>query len=79
MPVLLQLKGYRFEFYSADGDEPPHVHVKKDGKHAKFWIDPVVMLAYSVRFRPHEVTEARKLVEQHREMFLELWNAFFGH
>jgi hypothetical protein len=36
MPIVLRLKGYRFGFYASDADEPPHVHVKKNGKHAKF-------------------------------------------
>jgi len=35
MPTLLRWKGYRFFFYSADGWEPPNVHVAKDGKEAK--------------------------------------------
>jgi hypothetical protein len=78
MPVILRLKGYRFEFYASDGDEPPHIHVKKNGKHAKFWIDPAVLLEFSGRFRPHEVTEARKLVERHRNLLLENWHGFFG-
>lgn len=29
MPVILRIKGYRFWFYQADLDEPPHVHVGK--------------------------------------------------
>ena len=28
MPVVLRWKGYQFLFYSSDGDEPPHVHVR---------------------------------------------------
>lgn len=27
MPVVLRVKGYRFWFYEADLDEPPHVHI----------------------------------------------------
>ena len=29
MPTILRIKGYRIGFFSADGDEPPHVHVDK--------------------------------------------------
>lgn len=35
MPRVLEFKGYKFFFYSSEGDEPRHVHVKKgqgDGK-----------------------------------------------
>jgi hypothetical protein len=35
MPTLLRWKGYRFFFYSADGWEPAHIHVAKDGKETK--------------------------------------------
>jgi hypothetical protein len=41
MPTVLRIKGYRIGFFSADGDEPPHVHVAKSGNIAKFWLGPV--------------------------------------
>jgi len=78
MPVVLRVKGYRFEFYASDADEPPHIHVKKNGKHAKFWLVPLVTLEFSSRFRPHELNETRKIVEAHREQLLEAWREFFG-
>ncbi len=34
MPVVLRVSGYRFWFYEADLNEPPHVHVGKAGKEA---------------------------------------------
>ena len=42
MPVVLRVNGYKFFFYEADvANEPPHVHVTKEGNEAKFWLDPV--------------------------------------
>ena len=38
MPVVLRIKGYRFWFYEADLDEPPHIHVGKEDKEAKYWV-----------------------------------------
>ena len=38
MPTLLIQHGQKFRFYSSDGQEPPHVHVLKDGKEAKVWL-----------------------------------------
>ena len=78
MPIVLRIKSYRFGFYASDDDEPPHVHVKKNGKHAKFWLTPTVSLDYNQRYRPHELNEVRKLVEEHHEQLLEEWNGFFG-
>ncbi|SEN23229.1 protein of unknown function [Loktanella fryxellensis] len=43
MPTVFRQDGFRFFFYSNEGDprEPPHVHVMKDGGEAKFWVRPV--------------------------------------
>ena len=40
MPVVLRVNGYKFFFYEADlVNEPPHVHITKDGNEAKFWLN----------------------------------------
>lgn len=41
MPTVLRAAGFRFFFYSMEGDEPPHIHVEQGDSVAKFWIDPV--------------------------------------
>ena len=78
MPVVLRERGYRFEFYASDMDERRHIHVKKDRKHAKLWLEPVVAIEFSRRFKPHEVNEIERVVQQHREQLLESWNDFFS-
>jgi hypothetical protein len=77
MPVVLRERGYRIEFYASDRGERRHVHVKKDGKHAKVWLEPAVELAYSRRYRSNEVNEAMRLVQDHWEQLVEAWNDFF--
>ena len=49
MPSIFRHDGFRFFFYSNEGDprEPVHVHVMKDGGEAKFWLSPDVTVAYS--------------------------------
>lgn len=76
MPTILRVGSFRFFFYSADGAEPPHVHVERDECEAKFWLDPV-RLERSRGYSRKEINEIRRLVEQHREQFLETWNEFF--
>ena len=78
MPVVLRVRGYRFEFYASDRDEPQHIHVKKDRKHAKYWLEPTVLLEFSHGYRPHELNRVQKIVEDHREELLEAWRGFFG-
>ncbi|WP_202615464.1 DUF4160 domain-containing protein [Rhizobium deserti] len=38
MPRVFEWKGWRFEFYSLDRHEPPHVHIRKDRKETKIWL-----------------------------------------
>ena len=77
MPALLRIRGYRFFFYSLEDREPPHIHVAQAGRYAKFWLDPVG-LALNRGFRSHELTVIRELVLEHRNLFLEKWNAYFS-
>jgi hypothetical protein len=47
--MVFRQGGYRFHFYSNEGDprEPVHVHVQKDDADAKVWLYPDVTLAYN--------------------------------
>jgi hypothetical protein len=78
MPLVLRVKGYRVLFYALDSPEPPHVHVRRERKHAKFWLEPAVELEKNQGFRPHELNDIAKIVVEHRELILEKWHAFFG-
>jgi hypothetical protein len=78
MPTVLKTAGYRFFFYSDEGSplEPPHIHVASAEKVAKFWLNPVELVS-SKRLRASELNSLQKLVEQHRDTFLEAWHAHF--
>lgn len=78
LPTVLRIDGYRFFFYSNEGNEPPHIHVESRDEAAKFWLDPVD-LAESHGFRSHELTRLRDMVLEHRVRFVEAWNDHFGH
>ena len=41
MPTIFRHRGYRFFFFSNEGDprEPPHVHVGGGSDEAKFWVE----------------------------------------
>ena len=72
MPIILRVKGYRIRFYEADLDEPVHVHIEKENKAAKYWLSPI-MIARQGRFRPHELAEIERILEEHREKILQVW------
>jgi len=76
MPTVLQIKGYRFFFFSKELPEPPHIHVEKAEKYAKFWLNPV-SLARSRNCRLHELSDMQKIVKQNKSLFEEKWHEHF--
>ena len=77
MPTLLRWKGYRFFFYSADGSEPAHVHVVKDGHQAKIWLHDLAV-AVNLGFPARDVNEIVRKAREERQAFLEAWNDYFA-
>ncbi len=78
MPTFDDIGPYKLFFYSAEGTEPPHVHVRRERATAKFWLNPV-RLEKSRRFSDHELRAIREIVEENEERILEAWNEHFGH
>jgi hypothetical protein len=76
MPTVLRNGPYRFFFYAGDRNEPPHVHIERDVKIAKFPLDPV-RLQNSGGFTRQEIKQIQRLIEEHQENLLESWNDFF--
>jgi hypothetical protein len=77
MPTVLRSGPFRFYFHSHEPNEPPHVHVDRDDQSAKFWLDPV-SLARNLGFNPHELREIERIVRDHRQQLMEIWNGWFG-
>lgn len=80
MPVVLRYQGFRFFFYSYEGEprEPPHIHVRKDGSEAKFWLTPVVRQAWSKRLDDRTLKMLERVINDHRNDFEEQWHVFFA-
>jgi hypothetical protein len=77
MPTVLRLGPYRFYFYAGDRDEPQHVHIERDHRIAKFWLDPI-RLQSSGGLSRIEIARIEKLVSDHREVLVEAWDEYFG-
>jgi hypothetical protein len=78
MPTVLRIGPYRFFFVSLDRGEPPHVHVQRESRVAKFWLDPVA-LQRAGGYSRSELNTIAASIEEHREELLESWYEFFGH
>ena len=77
MPNVLTIGPYRFYFWSLENGEPPHIHAQRGREKAKFWLLPVVELAYSRGFPPHELNRLLRIVIEYRDTFVEAWNEHF--
>ena len=77
MPTVLRKGPYRFFFFAGDCHEPKHVHVERDDKMAKFWLDPI-RLQSSGGFSRAEIARIQKLVNKHDIVFQEAWDAYFN-
>ena len=80
MPLVFRHNGYRFHFFSNEGDprEPVHVHVTKDGNDAKFWLQPEVVLAYNHGFNARALADLAQVAEERRAEIEEAWHDHFG-
>lgn len=77
MPTVLKVGPYRFFFYAGDRDEPLHIHVERNDKIAKFWLDPV-RLQSSGGFGRIEIRKIHKIINENRSKLLEAWDEYFG-
>ncbi|OQW49447.1 DUF4160 domain-containing protein [Candidatus Raskinella chloraquaticus] len=77
MPTLLRWSGFRFFFYSADGWEPPHIHVVKDGCEAKVWLRDLT-IAVNLGYSAQELNEIVRKTREERDGFLAAWQSYFG-
>jgi hypothetical protein len=78
MPKVFEWKGWRFEFYSLDRFEPPHVHIRKDRKETKIWLERLIV-ARNKRCTDKELNELLDVVKDHQREFLEKWSEHFGN
>jgi hypothetical protein len=80
MPVVFRWNGYRFHFFSNEGDprEPVHVHVTKGRPTAKFWLYPEVTVAYNKGFSSRVQSELIRLIEARRDEIERAWNEHFS-
>lgn len=77
MPEVFRKEGFVFFFYSNEENEPVHVHVRKAGGFAKFWMEPIE-LVYSQRMKTQELTRAEALLQENGKLVREKWHEIFN-
>ena len=76
MPTVFTKNGFRFFFYSEEGNEPIHIHVAYSGAIAKFWIEPEILLAENIGLKSQEIKRAKRLIKGNLSLIKEKWNEF---
>ena len=76
-PTIIVIDGFRYFFFSNEGEEKPHIHVEKDSNVCKFWLAPKVRLAQNAGFKLHELRRIEAIILENKEIFLGRWYEFF--
>lgn len=76
MPTVLRSGPYRLYFWSHEPNEAPHVHVERDDRGAKFWLEPVA-LAQNFGFSPLELMRLERLIHQRQAELSRSWHDYF--
>ncbi len=80
MPTVFRHDGFRFFFYSNEGDprEPIHIHVMGAGGEAKFWLLPNITLADSAGLDARALRELALVVQDNRAKIERVWHEHFA-
>ena len=76
MPTILREGPYPLFFYASDREEPPHVHVERDDRVAKFWLDPE-RLQRSGGLRRSEIGQIARIIGENQTFLVEAWHEYF--
>ena len=77
MPEVFRELGFIFFFYANEGAEPMHVHVRKAGGFAKYWMEPVE-LEFSQGMKVSDLRLAEKLIMENMERIKQKWYEVFS-
>jgi hypothetical protein len=76
-PTILLVGKYRF-FFNSREENRKHVHFSTSDGTAKIWLEPVLALTDFYNLESRELTEIIKIIEDHKDEFIEKWNKHFG-
>ena len=80
MPTIFRYDGFRFFFYSNEGDprELIHIHVMGGNGEAKFWIASDVILAESAGLDARTLRRLTGVIEARRMEIGGAWHDYFA-
>lgn len=79
MPTVLSVKGFRFFFFSADRNEPMHIHVLKGNGSGKIWLQPSLKVEEFVGFKKQEEKQIMNILKDNHETLIAKWHEYFNN
>lgn len=76
-PTVLRAKGYRFFFFSRE-ESRMHVHVSCGDGEAKWWLEPIVELAYNHNLSSKQLRDTELIIREHQQVMSDAWRNHFG-
>jgi hypothetical protein len=79
MPTILFVMGWRFFFYSNEGNEPIHIHCRKGEMEGKYWLDQenfAIEEACCYNMSKRDKREVKKIVFEYFEFIESEWERF---
>lgn len=77
MPTVHRENGFRFFFYTNEGNEPAHIHIVGKGGEMKIWLNPIEV-SKSYRLSPKDQKAILKITQKNLRVFLDNWENFHG-
>lgn len=77
MPEVFRKYGFVFFFFSNEWQEPMHIHVRKSGGFAKFWMEPVE-LDYAQGMKIPDIKQAEELITENMSLIKQKWHEVHG-
>lgn len=81
MPTILLLHGWRFYFYSNEGNEPVHIHAEKAERECKYWLDVEafeINPAFVSNMSPRDTREVRRIIFENFDYIVSEWTRIQG-
>ena len=72
MPTVLRWGPYRAFFYSNEGDEPAHIHVRAGNKEVKVWLHDLTV-AVNMGFPARKLSDIIRDLRSNRTQLLTAW------
>lgn len=76
MPTVLRIGPYRFFFYSNEGQEPRHIHIRSGDGEAKYWLQPV-SIAWYRGYNERQLKQIERHLNDNLVHLIESWDAYF--